>query len=189
MELAQIYNKMCKAVEDNVHESVQTFYSDSPASHRLRKNLIPLENAFESITRILTPESGDPPKSEDPVVGPGQQSMAESSKTTAASFTQENGSASAAVADTEMQELDEDTSTRESRLAFMHKEFVRDDYVPPGDAAATKDANLPGFEHSSLAGNKDDDVEMKEQNLPDEAANPEPNGAGGASERVIVLDD
>lgn len=120
---------MCKVVEDNVHESVQTFYSDSQASHKLRKNLIPLENAFESITRILTPESGDPPKSEDSVVGPGQQSKAESSKTTSASFTQENGSASAAVADTEMQELNEDTSTRESRLASVHENYAQEECV------------------------------------------------------------
>lgn len=189
MELARVYNKMCKVVEDNVHESVQTFYSDSPASHKLRKNLIPLENAFESITRILTPESGDPPKSEDPVVGPGQQSKAESSKTTSASLTQENGSASAAVADTEMQELNEDTSTTESRLALARENCTREEYVPPDDAAAGEDANLPGIEPSSSAVTKDDDVEMKEQNVPDEAENPEPNGDGGTSEPVIVSDD
>ncbi|XP_030476827.2 CHD3-type chromatin-remodeling factor PICKLE isoform X2 [Syzygium oleosum] len=189
MELARMYNKMCKVVQDNVHESVQTFYSDSPASHKLRKNLIPLENAFESITRILTPESGDPPKSEDPVVSPGQQSKAESSKTTA-SFTRENGRASAAVADTEMQELNEDyMSTRESRLAFLFKEFVRDDYMPSDDVAATKIVDVPGIERLSLSGNKEEGAEMKEQNAPDETENPEPNGAGGGSERVIVLDD
>ncbi|KAI6678741.1 hypothetical protein NL676_039537, partial [Syzygium grande] len=189
MELARMYNKMCKVVQDNVHESVQTFYSDSPASHKLRKNLIPLENAFESITRILTPESGDPPKSDDPMVGPGQQSKAESSKTTA-SFTQENGRASAAMADTEMQELNEDyMSTRESRLAFLLKEFVRDDYMPSDDVAATKIVDAPGIERLSLSGNKEEGTEMKEQNIPDETENPEPNGAGGSSERVIVLDD
>lgn len=169
---------MCKVVEDNVHESVQSFYSDGPASHRLRKNLIPLENAFESITRILTPESGHPPKSEGPVVGPGQQSKAESSKTTD-SFTRENGCA--------MQESNAEP-TRESRLAHLLKDFLRDDLMPSDDVAATKNADLPGSERSSLAGNMED-VEMKEQSVPDEAENPEPNGAGGNSEGVNVSDN
>ncbi|KAI6678736.1 hypothetical protein NL676_039532 [Syzygium grande] len=123
------------------------------------------------------------------MVGPGQQSKAESSKTTA-SFTQENGRASTAVADTEMQELNEDyMSTRESRLASLFKEYVCDDYMPSDDVAATKIVDVPGIERLSLSGNKEEGAEMKEQNTPDETENPEPNGAGGGSERVIVLDD
>ncbi|OMO90718.1 hypothetical protein COLO4_18936 [Corchorus olitorius] len=48
LKLPQHYNKMCKILEENVHEAVQS-------SHNLKKNLTPLKEICEDMIRILSP--------------------------------------------------------------------------------------------------------------------------------------
>lgn len=42
-------------MEDNAPEAVQAAVTDAPPSHKLRKNLLPLEHIFEDVNRILAP--------------------------------------------------------------------------------------------------------------------------------------
>lgn len=49
----------CKVLEDNVQETVQTTIAEAPPSHKLRKNLSPLENVFENMNQILSPSPTD----------------------------------------------------------------------------------------------------------------------------------
>ncbi|KAF7149908.1 hypothetical protein RHSIM_Rhsim02G0208200 [Rhododendron simsii] len=54
VEMAQLYNKMCKVVGEN-KDSVVENLANEPAGFQERKNLIPLETICNGINRILSP--------------------------------------------------------------------------------------------------------------------------------------
>ncbi|KAK4769193.1 hypothetical protein SAY86_027343 [Trapa natans] len=65
-ELAQLYNKMCRVIEDNAQEAVQNSVTNKLPSHKLQKNLLPLEHAFKDVNRILAPTQKDNHASVEP---------------------------------------------------------------------------------------------------------------------------
>ncbi|OWM86763.1 hypothetical protein CDL15_Pgr015799 [Punica granatum] len=76
-ELARLYNSMCRVVEENAQESVQAAVINAPPSHKLRKNLLPLEHVFEDVNRILTPTKRDPPTGPSAAGGPADAATTE----------------------------------------------------------------------------------------------------------------
>lgn len=60
------HQQICRVVEDNAQEAVQAAVTDAPPSHKLRKNLLPLEHIFEDVNRILTPSQRETPTSGKP---------------------------------------------------------------------------------------------------------------------------
>ena len=74
---------MCKILEDNVHEAVQS-------SLDLKKNLHSLEEICGDISRILSPAQHHPHTSEQPVLGTAARSQMESQSTAAESVSPPN---------------------------------------------------------------------------------------------------
>ncbi|KAK8465456.1 hypothetical protein PHAVU_009G088700 [Phaseolus vulgaris] len=67
LELVRLYNEMCKVVEENPMDLVQTSLARNPAELHVGKNFPPLETICKDINRILTPtqeqSAADIPKS------------------------------------------------------------------------------------------------------------------------------
>ncbi|XWS70486.1 hypothetical protein CRYUN_Cryun03dG0052200 [Craigia yunnanensis] len=82
LELPQHYNKMCKILEDNVHEAVQS-------SLHLKKNLHSLEEICGDISRILSPAQHHR-TSEQSVLGTTAPSQKETQRTAAESVSSPN---------------------------------------------------------------------------------------------------
>ncbi|KAK7311902.1 hypothetical protein RJT34_10364 [Clitoria ternatea] len=59
-ELVRLYNKMCKVVEENPMDLVQTFLAREPAEPNTAKNFPLLETICDDINRILTPTQENP---------------------------------------------------------------------------------------------------------------------------------
>ncbi|KAL6955086.1 DNA helicase [Sarracenia purpurea var. burkii] len=55
LEMARLYNEMCKVLGENSYESMETYLANKPAGFQLRKNLLPLETIYQHINRILSP--------------------------------------------------------------------------------------------------------------------------------------
>ncbi|PSS01091.1 CHD3-type chromatin-remodeling factor PICKLE like [Actinidia chinensis var. chinensis] len=55
LEMARLYNEMCKVLVDNANESVEAYLANKPAGFQLRKNLLPIETIYQGINRILSP--------------------------------------------------------------------------------------------------------------------------------------
>ncbi|PSS11200.1 CHD3-type chromatin-remodeling factor PICKLE like [Actinidia chinensis var. chinensis] len=55
LEMARLYNEMCKVLVDNANESVEAYLAKKPAGFQLRKNLLPIETIYQGINRILSP--------------------------------------------------------------------------------------------------------------------------------------
>ncbi|XP_014500995.1 CHD3-type chromatin-remodeling factor PICKLE isoform X4 [Vigna radiata var. radiata] len=55
LELVRLYNEMCKTVEENPTDLVQTSLAREPAELHVGKNFLPLETICKDIDRILTP--------------------------------------------------------------------------------------------------------------------------------------
>ncbi|KAH9321135.1 hypothetical protein KI387_015774, partial [Taxus chinensis] len=53
LEIARLYNEMCKVVNENEQESVQTYTGNKSAGLRLRRNLRPLDSFCEQVRNIL----------------------------------------------------------------------------------------------------------------------------------------
>ncbi|XP_057845926.2 CHD3-type chromatin-remodeling factor PICKLE [Cryptomeria japonica] len=53
LEIARLYNEMCKVINDNEQESIQTYTGNKSAGLRLRRNLRPLDNFCEEVRKIL----------------------------------------------------------------------------------------------------------------------------------------
>ncbi|XP_043696234.1 CHD3-type chromatin-remodeling factor PICKLE [Telopea speciosissima] len=64
LDMARLYNEICRALSDNVNESIQAYIGDKTAGYRLRKNLLPLEALYEDVHRILAPWHQNPITSE-----------------------------------------------------------------------------------------------------------------------------
>ncbi|KAI7989805.1 CHD3-type chromatin-remodeling factor PICKLE [Camellia lanceoleosa] len=52
LEIARLYNEMCKVVGENANESVEAYLADKPAGF---KNVLPLESIYQDINKILFP--------------------------------------------------------------------------------------------------------------------------------------
>ncbi|THG13033.1 hypothetical protein TEA_005145 [Camellia sinensis var. sinensis] len=50
LEIARLYNEMCKVVGENANESVEAYLADKPAGF---KNVLPLESIYQDINKIL----------------------------------------------------------------------------------------------------------------------------------------
>ncbi|CAL5435070.1 unnamed protein product [Camellia sinensis] len=50
LEIARLYNEMCKVVGENANESVEAYLADKPAGF---KNVLPLESIYHDINKIL----------------------------------------------------------------------------------------------------------------------------------------
>lgn len=46
---------MCKIIEENAVDSVETYLANKPASSKLKKNLQPLESIHQQIIEIISP--------------------------------------------------------------------------------------------------------------------------------------
>ncbi|XWS17860.1 hypothetical protein CRYUN_Cryun33cG0104600 [Craigia yunnanensis] len=79
LELPQHYNKICKILEDNVHDAVQSSLDS-------KKNLRSLEETCGDISRILSPTQHYPHTSEQPVLCTAVGSQVESQSTAAGSI-------------------------------------------------------------------------------------------------------
>ncbi|XP_057510054.1 CHD3-type chromatin-remodeling factor PICKLE-like [Actinidia eriantha] len=55
LEMARLYNEMCKVLVDNANESVEAYLAKKPAGFQLRENLLPIETIYQGINRILSP--------------------------------------------------------------------------------------------------------------------------------------
>jgi len=55
LEMARLYNEMCKVVGENKDNSVEENLANRPAGFQEGKNLLPLETICNGITRILSP--------------------------------------------------------------------------------------------------------------------------------------
>ncbi|KAI7747238.1 hypothetical protein M8C21_002030 [Ambrosia artemisiifolia] len=53
LAMARRYNEMCKIIEENAVESVETYMANKPASYKLKKNLQPLESIHQEIIKII----------------------------------------------------------------------------------------------------------------------------------------
>eukprot|EP01018_Ginkgo_biloba_P007663 Gb_18673 [translate_table: standard] len=53
LEIARFYNEMCKLINENEQESIQTYTGNKSAGLRLRRNLRPLDTICEEVRRIL----------------------------------------------------------------------------------------------------------------------------------------
>ncbi|KAF5936281.1 hypothetical protein HYC85_027410 [Camellia sinensis] len=52
LEIARLYNEMCKVVGENANELVEAYLADKPAGF---KNVLPLESIYQDINKILFP--------------------------------------------------------------------------------------------------------------------------------------
>ncbi|CAL5353401.1 unnamed protein product [Camellia sinensis] len=59
LEMAQLYNEMCKVLGQNANESMEAFLANKPAGFKLKNNLLPLETIYQDINRILSPVQQD----------------------------------------------------------------------------------------------------------------------------------
>lgn len=53
LEIARLYNDMCKVLEDSSAESIEAHMANQPASFKLKKNLHPLETISGELIKIL----------------------------------------------------------------------------------------------------------------------------------------
>ncbi|GKU87351.1 hypothetical protein SLEP1_g1761 [Rubroshorea leprosula] len=117
---------MCKLVDDNVKESVQT-------NLKLKKNIQPLEWISADITRLLSSSKPNPHTSEQPVVNADAQSQAESQNTVSGTSSippQQNDSKLDTVADIDMKDPGAESKSEKAAVAVD---------VPVDDLAGEKE--------------------------------------------------
>ncbi|KAM6561497.1 hypothetical protein CsatA_030736 [Cannabis sativa] len=68
LQLPQLYNEMCKVVEETTTESVQGSLANKPASLNLEKNLAAIETLCNDVNRILSTQQNPDAKAEPNVV-------------------------------------------------------------------------------------------------------------------------
>ncbi|KAF5461360.1 hypothetical protein F2P56_017465 [Juglans regia] len=191
LELAQLYNEMCKIVEENAQESVPTSLANqSVMSVNLGKKLRSLESIYEDVNRILSPAQTNPPSSEHPM-NTGQQSQVESQNTisgTGSPSTQQDGHSPASMVVTEMMDVETEPLNESSKLESnpdQDSNPAKTQSESPLNVQPSTDQSRPTAENASLPDISADDVKMEERK--DEAI---PNGSTEKSEPgVIILDD
>ncbi|GMG98953.1 hypothetical protein Nepgr_000793 [Nepenthes gracilis] len=68
LELARQYNKMCKVMEENAHESAEAYSANKSTANLGKKLLPPLEDIFNNVNLVLS-SSPNPSKSEARIAG------------------------------------------------------------------------------------------------------------------------
>uniref|UniRef100_A0A1D1YBA8 CHD3-type chromatin-remodeling factor PICKLE n=1 Tax=Anthurium amnicola TaxID=1678845 RepID=A0A1D1YBA8_9ARAE len=66
LHMSRLYNEMCKTMEDNAYDSIQSQLGDNAAGTRLRKNFHTLEAMCEDVHRILTIQEQNFTNSKEP---------------------------------------------------------------------------------------------------------------------------
>ncbi|KAI4376191.1 hypothetical protein MLD38_013981 [Melastoma candidum] len=103
-ELLRLYNRMCKVLEENVQELIQTSAASNPASLKLRKNLLPLESILTDINGILSPEESNSGMLKNPNGSTSQQAEDAAAAQAGSSTNQDGGNASIGEVDAVMQD-------------------------------------------------------------------------------------
>lgn len=183
------YLQMCKILAETVHDSVQTYVTNQPASLQLRKKFLPLETICEDISRILSPQQQNPPTSEQAALGSNQQSPAEAPTNVADSSSPSIHQKPIADQDTEMTDAITQSDARKESSRSTSPDLEKGSSKSPLDIPAPAESHLPdaGIEPASVPAGTGEDVEMEENKNEAEAA---PDGSELKSKSgVIVLDD
>ncbi|KAK4600631.1 hypothetical protein RGQ29_010329 [Quercus rubra] len=189
LELARLYNEMCKVVEENPQESVPTSsVNQLVGSVNLSKNVLSLETICEEINRILSPGQANPSPSEQIILNSEQHSQAEQinvSGTRSPSAHQDDGNPTSMVESEMMDMVSESKPQSESsKLRESDPDPAKEKSESSLNVQAPTDPSPPRVEGTSLPDVTGDDV-MDERK--DGAAS---NGSNEKSEPgVIVLDD
>lgn len=200
LDMARLYNEICKVVEANAHESVQTCLTNKPASLTLRKNLYPLETICEDINQILSPPQQKPP-TELQTLNPDQQSQVEAQNNHVGSNsagTKQNDHKLGADSDVEKVPITDSNSLKEGTL-LVESDPEEEMSGSPLNISASVDSRAPQTEPSPPPGETGGDVEMEDKedvemlDKVDDVSgdtNSVPNGSTEKPESgVIILDD
>ncbi|GKV03180.1 hypothetical protein SLEP1_g15531 [Rubroshorea leprosula] len=155
-KLAQLYNEMCKLVDDNVHESAQTCLK--------LKNFQPLEQISGDITRILSSPKSNPHSSEQPIVHMDTPAQADSQNTmpgTTSVPPQQNDSKPDIVADTDKK--DSGAESESEKAAVVADVLLEDseeqeplkDCVKAEDSDSDPSSTKEGTKSSNLSASTD----------------------------------
>ncbi|PPR87985.1 hypothetical protein GOBAR_AA32704 [Gossypium barbadense] len=182
LELPQHYNKICKILEDNVHEAVQS-------SLNLKKNLHTLEEICGDISRILSP-------AEQPVV-----STAAGSQSCAARSISPPNQQPAIVTEIEMEDSQRESEPEKPAIVEVtDKDLTSSDPLKDSGKIEDQDSSLDPVEKaadSSQTQTTGNDVMMEETGKEDGtrtqseaiASENERESAEKSEAGVIVLDD
>ena len=185
------YLQMCKVLAENVHESVQSYLANQPASLQLRKKLLPLEAICEDINRILSPQLQNPATSEQTVLGSNQQSLAEAPTSVAGSSSpsiqQQDDQRPSAEQDTEMRDALTKSDPRKDSSQSTKSDSEKESSKSPCDVPTSADSHSPQVEPTCVPAGTGEDVEMEEKKNEADAA---PDGSKHKSAPgIIILDD
>ncbi|XP_027356637.1 CHD3-type chromatin-remodeling factor PICKLE isoform X2 [Abrus precatorius] len=166
LELVRLYNEMCKVVEENPMDLVQTSLTREPAEINGVKNFPPLETICEEINRILTPAQ-EQPISEMPISN-------SDNKSEVISHGEVVGSKSLPIPQDDSKR--DDSTDNQSKDMIIESELKNE-----SSSSLVKEIN----ETPSLPEKEESNTEMDEtKNDAPLNENPEKSDAG-----VIVLDD
>ncbi|CAK7353888.1 unnamed protein product [Dovyalis caffra] len=180
LALAELYNKMCTVLEENVDESIQISLTNQTASLKLRQDLQPLERIDEQMNQILSPLQQKSPTSEQGTLDSNKHVQAESQSSQAELHSQsdqqkESDNNAAATEDVEMKDATTEPKLQET-IASSDEEAPHsaDPVTPPKDpicspGTAEKDAEM--FDMNDDAGINGDTV-------PNENETAEKSGSG-----------
>ncbi|KAJ4952799.1 hypothetical protein NE237_029631 [Protea cynaroides] len=179
LDMARLYNEICRVLSDNVNESIPAYTGEKSAGFRLRKNLLPLEALYEDVHRILAPWHQSPVTSEklnenaNISIQPEVQSNV--SKSSASSTKERDDCKPSTVLEPQPKD-----SVAEQLLAHINSE--RESSRPPHTIPTSGDTIAPPRE-STFTPKRTGDVEMTVR----KDADVKPNGK--SDDGVIILDD
>ncbi|KAF5726268.1 CHD3-type chromatin-remodeling factor PICKLE isoform X2 [Tripterygium wilfordii] len=130
LELARLYNELCKIMEENDYESLQTSLNNQPASLELKQKLYPLEAICGEVKRILSQLKKNP-ISDQPSQNPNQEVQVESQREIAEP---------PPVTDTEMMDLNTECQTKKESSTSIKSdpELLEEISSPPTDVPLTE---------------------------------------------------
>ncbi|KAK1550249.1 hypothetical protein Q3G72_016142 [Acer saccharum] len=176
LELARLYNEMCKVLEENGPEAVKTTLANQPASHKLRTNLRPVETICEDINRILSQLQN--PTSEQAVPNPETQTtVAEPSSP----LKQKDDNESAGGVEIEMKDVTESEPTKDSKKPTETQPDPTIESKPLSNDPVSTDMEASQAGTASSPGITANDVVMEDITSDDDTKTDDPG--------VIVLDD
>ncbi|KAL5785967.1 hypothetical protein ACOSQ2_008359 [Xanthoceras sorbifolium] len=188
LELARLYNEMCKVLEENAHEAVTASLAYQPASHRLRTNLRPLETICEDINRILHLQEN--PTSEQPVPNIDKQLQAETQTKVAepgSPLKQKDDNEPAGGVEIEMMDMTESEPAEDSKKPTESEpDPTTENKLLSNDPVSTDvEASSPGITGNDVSREAiTSDADTKTADVPNGNGKTEKLDSG-----VIVLDD
>lgn len=186
---------MCKVLAENVHDSVQTYLANQPASLQLRQKLLPIQAICENISRILSPQQQKPASSEETLIGSNKQPLAEATTSVAGSnspsIQPQDGQRPSAEQDTEMRDASTDSDPRKETIQSTKSDAEKFSSKSPCDVPTSADSHSPQVEPTCVPAATGEDVEMKEaENEAAATADAAPDKSKQKSDPgVIILDD